>query len=61
MLQILAVSTDGANLKGFSVKTGPFPAFPTDLQPQTMALLTTCNGSSIVEESVFNKRMGHGM
>ncbi|EXC18482.1 UDP-N-acetylglucosamine 1-carboxyvinyltransferase [Morus notabilis] len=58
-LEILAVSTDGANLNGFNVKTGPFPAFPTDLQPQTMALLTTCNGSSIVEESVFNKRMGH--
>ncbi|KAL5550088.1 hypothetical protein UlMin_000264, partial [Ulmus minor] len=59
----LEVSADsssvGKKLSGFDIKTGPFPAFPTDLQPQTMALLTTCNGSSIVEESVFEKRMGH--
>ncbi|PON98436.1 UDP-N-acetylglucosamine 1-carboxyvinyltransferase [Trema orientale] len=58
-LEVSAVSTDGANLNGFDIKTGPFPAFPTDLQPQTMALLTTCDGSSIVEESVFERRMGH--
>lgn len=51
----------GENLRGFEVKTGPFPGFPTDLQPQIMALLTTCNGVSPVEESVFEKRMGHGM
>ncbi|KAJ4726432.1 UDP-N-acetylglucosamine 1-carboxyvinyltransferase [Melia azedarach] len=47
------------NLRGFDVKTSPFPGFPTDFQPQTMALLTTCSGSSILEESVFEKRMGH--
>ena len=58
----MAVSgSGGENLRGFEVKTGPFPGFPTDLQPQIMALLTTCNGLSPVEESVFEKRMGHGM
>ncbi|KAJ0045133.1 hypothetical protein Pint_04716 [Pistacia integerrima] len=58
--QVSAVPADvGENLQGFDVKTSPFPGFPTDLQPQTMALLTTCNGLSIVEESVFDKRMGH--
>lgn len=31
------------NLRGFDVKTSPFPGFPTDLQPPTMALLTTCS------------------
>ncbi|XWS10087.1 hypothetical protein CRYUN_Cryun39dG0045500 [Craigia yunnanensis] len=46
-------------LKGFDIRTSPFPGFPTDLQPQTMALLTTCTGSSLVEESVFDKRMSH--
>lgn len=61
-LQVSAVPADvGENLQGFDVKTSPFPGFPTDLQPQTMALLTTCNGLSIVEESVFDKRLGHGM
>lgn len=48
-------------MQSFEVKTGPYPGFPTDLQPQIMALLTTCNGLSPVEESVFDKRMGHGM
>ncbi|KAH7512644.1 hypothetical protein FEM48_Zijuj12G0112800 [Ziziphus jujuba var. spinosa] len=59
-LEISAISADvGENLKGFNIKTGPFPGFPTDLQPQTTVLLTTCNGLSTVEESVFEKRMSH--
>uniref|UniRef100_A0A803QH78 UDP-N-acetylglucosamine 1-carboxyvinyltransferase n=1 Tax=Cannabis sativa TaxID=3483 RepID=A0A803QH78_CANSA len=58
-LEVSALSTDGTNLKGFDIKTGPFPAFPTDLQPQTMALLTTCDGFSLVEECVFENRMSH--
>ncbi|KAE8733640.1 UDP-N-acetylglucosamine 1-carboxyvinyltransferase isoform 2 [Hibiscus syriacus] len=49
----------GDDLKSFGIKTSPFPGFPTDLQPQIMALLTTCNGSSLVEESVFDNRMTH--
>lgn len=62
ILQVSAVSRcGGENLQSFEVKTGPYPGFPTDLQPQIMALLTTCNGLSPVEESVFDKRMGHGM
>lgn len=51
----------GENLRSVVVKTGPYPGFPTDLQPQIMAFLTTCNGLSSVEESVFDKRMSHGM
>ncbi|KAK9268917.1 hypothetical protein L1049_000682 [Liquidambar formosana] len=59
-LEVSAVPANtGDDLRGFDVKTGPFPGFPTDLQPQTMALLTTSYGSSIVEESVFENRMGH--
>lgn len=62
IFQVSAICADvGESLEGFDVKTGPFPGFPTDLQPQAMALLTTCNGLSYVEESVFEKRMGHGM
>ncbi|KAM7498632.1 hypothetical protein LguiA_023046 [Lonicera macranthoides] len=59
-LQISAVPEHiGYDLQGFDVKTGPFPGFPTDLQPQTVALLSTCIGSSTVEESVFENRMGY--
>ncbi|EOY13252.1 hypothetical protein QUC31_002227 [Theobroma cacao] len=59
-LEVSAVPTYiGDNLKGFDIRTSPFPGFPTDLQPQAMALLTTCTGSSLVVESVFDKRMSH--
>lgn len=51
----------GGDLQAFNVKTLPYPGLPTDLQAQCMALLTTCLGSSIVEESVFENRMHHGM
>lgn len=58
--EISAASSDVIeDLRAFDFKTGPFPGFPTDLQPPTMALLTTCSGSSTVEEFVFEKRMGH--
>ncbi|KAL4619846.1 hypothetical protein ACB092_06G110200 [Castanea dentata] len=57
--EISAASTDVKDLRGFDIKTSPFPGFPTDLQPQTMSLLMTCIGSSIMEECVFDKRMGH--
>ncbi|XP_031504512.1 uncharacterized protein LOC116267086 [Nymphaea colorata] len=52
-------SRHSAGLRGFDFKTCPYPGFPTDLQPQFMALLCTCNGSSLVEESVFESRMTH--
>eukprot|EP00245_Coleochaete_scutata_P018152 TRINITY_DN9280_c0_g4_i1.p1 TRINITY_DN9280_c0_g4~~TRINITY_DN9280_c0_g4_i1.p1 ORF type:complete len:185 (-),score=22.01 TRINITY_DN9280_c0_g4_i1:233-733(-) len=42
-----------------SVTTGPYPGFPTDCQPQLMSLLTTCHGTSIVKETVFESRMRH--
>ncbi|KAI9185310.1 hypothetical protein LWI28_006074 [Acer negundo] len=31
-------SNVGDHMQGFDIKTGPFPGFPTDLQPPTMAL-----------------------
>ncbi|KAL3364431.1 hypothetical protein AABB24_013276 [Solanum stoloniferum] len=59
-LELSAVPrTIGDDLRGFNIKTNPFPGFPTDLQQLTMALLSTCNGVSIIEESVFENRMSH--
>lgn len=43
-------------LRPISVKTLPFPGFPTDLQPQMVAALCMANGVSMVEESVFQSR-----
>lgn len=36
--------------------TLPYPGFPTDLQPQMMALLSMARGTSIVTENVFESR-----
>lgn len=41
------------------VQTLPYPGFPTDMQPQMMALLTIANGTSIISETVFENRFKH--
>lgn len=43
-------------LQSVSLKTMPYPGFPTDLQPQMTAALTLASGVSLVEESVFQSR-----
>ena len=46
-------------LSGVKIVTSPFPGFPTDLQAPFMALMTTLNGISTIEETVFENRMQH--
>ncbi|MEG1502053.1 MAG: UDP-N-acetylglucosamine 1-carboxyvinyltransferase [Synergistaceae bacterium] len=46
-------------LNAVSIKTLPHPGFPTDAQPQFMALLTLAKGNSVVTESVFDSRLLH--
>lgn len=46
-------------LKPTDIKTLPHPGFPTDMQPQLMALLTQAFGTSIVTETVFENRFMH--
>jgi UDP-N-acetylglucosamine 1-carboxyvinyltransferase len=50
-------ASDG--LRGIDVTTGPYPAFATDLQAPTMALLTVASGASAVTETVFEQRFRH--
>lgn len=40
------------------IQTGPYPAFPTDLQPQLTAIMCGAAGESRVEETVFESRYG---
>ena len=47
------------NPKAVDIKTLPYPGFPTDMAAQFMALLTTCKGSSVVIETVFENRFMH--
>jgi UDP-N-acetylglucosamine 1-carboxyvinyltransferase len=42
-----------------NVRTAPYPAFPTDMQAQFMALNTIAHGSSIVVETIFENRFMH--
>lgn len=44
------------NLKSTHVKTLPYPGFPTDMQPQMGVVLSLCNGTSTVTESIFENR-----
>ena len=41
------------------IKTMPYPGFPTDMQPQFMAFLTTVQGCSIIVETIFENRYMH--
>ena len=45
--------------KAVSFKTGPFPGFPTDLQAPMMVAQTLAEGTSIIEETVFENRLLH--
>jgi len=51
----IAVSLEG-RAKAVDFVTLPYPGFPTDLQPQMMALLSAAEGTSIVTENVFESR-----
>lgn len=42
-----------------SVKTLPYPGFPTDAQPPLMALASKCNGTSTFVENIFDGRYRH--
>ena len=46
-------------LKPISVTTLPHPGFPTDLQAPMMALLTTIEGASVIQDTVYNDRFTH--
>jgi UDP-N-acetylglucosamine 1-carboxyvinyltransferase len=46
-------------LRPVDLKTLPFPGFPTDMQPQMMALLSLAQGTSMIVETVFENRFMH--
>jgi UDP-N-acetylglucosamine 1-carboxyvinyltransferase len=48
--------TMGSRARSVDLVTLPYPGFPTDLQPQMMALLAGAEGTSIVTENVFESR-----
>ncbi len=55
----LKVSGPRGRIAAVDVTTEPFPGFPTDLQAQMMALLCIADGTSVLEERIFENRFMH--
>ncbi|SEL45343.1 UDP-N-acetylglucosamine 1-carboxyvinyltransferase [Jannaschia helgolandensis] len=55
----LTVKRANGPMQAVDVETQPFPGFPTDLQAQMMALLCTAQGTSVLEEKIFENRFMH--
>ena len=53
------VSRGNGRVKAVDVTTEPFPGFPTDLQAQMMALMCIAEGTSVLEEKIFENRFMH--
>ncbi len=51
----IRVIADG-QLKPIDIKTLPYPGFPTDMQSQMMAMLSTVPGTSLITENIFENR-----
>ncbi|MSQ58734.1 MAG: UDP-N-acetylglucosamine 1-carboxyvinyltransferase [Betaproteobacteria bacterium] len=45
--------------KAVSLRTSPFPAFPTDMQAQFMALNSVAEGTAVMTETIFENRFMH--
>ena len=46
-------------LKAVSLRTAPYPAFPTDMQAQFMAINTVAEGVATIRETIFENRFMH--
>ena len=53
------IASRGEKLKNAHVTTSPYPGFPTDLQAQTMVLMTRADGISTIKEKIFENRFMH--
>jgi UDP-N-acetylglucosamine 1-carboxyvinyltransferase len=49
----------GPHIYPLQVRSSPHPGFPTDMQPQFLAMLSLAEGASIVTESVYSSRYKH--
>jgi len=55
----IRISRKGSRPMAADVTTAPYPGFPTDLQAQYMALMTTANGTARIRETIFENRFMH--
>ena len=50
-----------ARLKAVSLRTSPYPAFPTDMQAQFMAINCVAEGAAMIRETIFENRFMHAV
>jgi len=55
----IELDTRGNKVKSVNISTAPYPAFPTDMQAQFMALNTVANGTATIPENIFENRFMH--
>ncbi len=48
-------------LKSVSIRTEPYPAFPTDMQAQFMAINCVAEGAAVIRETIFENRFMHAV
>ncbi|MBS0353311.1 MAG: UDP-N-acetylglucosamine 1-carboxyvinyltransferase [Proteobacteria bacterium] len=48
-------------LTSVSLRTAPYPAFPTDMQAQFMAINAVANGTAVIRETIFENRFMHAV
>ena len=52
----IRVSMENSEILPTNIKTLPYPGFPTDLQPQIGVALSIANGTSIINEGIWDSR-----
>lgn len=55
----ISLDTRGNRLRAVNISTAPYPAFPTDMQAQIMAMNAVAEGTGIITETVFENRFMH--
>ena len=48
-------------LSAVSIRTSPYPAFPTDMQAQFMAINAVAEGTAVIRETIFENRFMHAV
>lgn len=57
----ISLDMHGKRPKAVSLTTAPYPAFPTDMQAQFMALNTVAEGTGVITETIFENRFMHAL
>jgi UDP-N-acetylglucosamine 1-carboxyvinyltransferase len=55
----ITVQRRNGRITGVDVMSEPYPGYPTDLQAQTMALMTIADGAAMITETIFENRFMH--